>query len=69
MRPGPAGLMAVIPQQQQQVHLSQSQGQSQSQQQSSHSRPNSHPPTPPITLGLKRLSEEDGEQNGTEAKR
>jgi len=70
MRAGP-GLMAVIPQQQQ-VHQgqSQSQGQPQSQmQQSSHGRPSSLPSTP-ITIGLKRLSDEDtSEQNGTEAKR
>lgn len=67
MRAGP-GLMAVIPQQQ--VHQSQSQSQQgqHPQQQSSHGRPNSLPPTP-ITLGLKRLSDEDPEQNGTDAKR
>lgn len=68
MRPGPAGLMAVIPQQQVHQSQSQAQGQPQPQQPSSHGRPNSLPPTP-ITLGHKRLSDEDVEQNGTDAKR
>jgi hypothetical protein len=59
--------MAVIPQQQ--VHQSQNQSQGQPQmQQSSHGRPNSLPSTP-ITLGLKRLSDEDPEQNGGDIKR
>ncbi len=66
MRAG-AGLMAVIPQQQ--VHQSQQQqGQPGTLTVAHNSRPNSLPTTP-ITLGLKRLSEEDSEQNGIEAKR
>ena len=66
MRAG-AGLMAVIPQQQ--VHQSQQQqGPPGTLTVAHNSRPNSLPTTP-ITLGLKRLSEDDGEQNGSDAKR